>query len=639
MKYVIHYCLLLGCVYHYCYNYCCDTDVFVVVNALSMSSPLRSSHPKGTQQSITTESSCKDSKIYVSGLNTLCKEELTIEFAKYGKVQSIDIYNFEDETIKPETKKKRKRREPFAFVTFESRTVAKQIVSKFKHKPTSNDDSRRNDGTSNSPLFSIVDLANPYVPTYSKRVRKSLKEQEQIIELCQNEKKKPSLLLQVTSSHLNRVLKYINDLGKQEKETSNNKNNDEENPLSFPLPTIIGSTSSITKNISFIYLHIDDTDVHTTKISSPCAKVYWHNYFASDPTFIRFGVRKIYIVDRMVKIPVSKQANNSTERTNLLVHHAMENILSDVRSHEDNSNLIFKVQTFPPKRLQHKTVESLDRKIDDFIIMEQKKQNLSTCVSPPILSMSSTDYTHILSCVQLFYPQNDQSKNKSEKEVALDEIFMVGVVPLSSSNDKMSSVIVEMEKEQEEDKEICRAYFKLKEVMDNYRRDEKEVSQTMDFTGIDAFDCGSSPGGWTKYLLETEQCKTCYSCDPGELHASVTALKGTRHLKIRGIDAIDVLQNEGKQVSLWVSDMCLFDPKQQVDHLILAKNKGILKDDGNTFFVLTLKFNTGHGKDTFDMFAKNELKRLQESIPVTNVRTYHLFSNRKGERTLIGKLA
>ncbi len=73
-----------------------------------------------------------------------------------------------------------------------------------------------------------------------------------------------------------------------------------------------------------------------------------------------------------------------------------------------------------------------------------------------------------------------------------------------------------------------------------------------------------------------------------------------------------------------------------MNHLVQAKDKGILNP--NSYFVLTLKFNTGHCKDTFDLFAREELKRLKEKINIQNVQTYHLFSNRKGERTLIGKI-
>lgn len=104
---------------------------------------------------------------------------------------------------------------------------------------------------------------------------------------------------------------------------------------------------------------------------------------------------------------------------------------------------------------------------------------------------------------------------------------------------------------------------------------------------------------------------------------------------MKGFDAIETLKQEGcNDISIWVSDMCLVEPTLQVNHLLQAKKEGILAK--NSFFILTLKFNTGHSKETFDFFAEEEVKRLMENAEVENVRTYHLFSNRKGERTIMG---
>jgi len=202
-------------------------------------------------------------------------------------------------------------------------------------------------------------------------------------------------------------------------------------------------------------------------------------------------------------------------------------------------------------------------------------------------------------------------------------------IPIQGNGDGSASATAN------DDGEVCRAYFKLKEVFDNYRRDEKHLSPS--FEKMSAFDCGSSPGGWTKYLLQNGKCSTVYSCDPGALDPAVETMPGVRYLKMRGETAIDLLQTEKCQVNLWVSDMCLTDPKRQVDHLVYANEKGILAD--KAFFVLTLKFNVGHAKETFDLFAREELKRLGEKMNVEHVQTYHLFSNRKGERTLVGRLA
>ena len=550
-------------------------------------------------------------RIFVSGLRASFKEEdLKHEFAKYGSVQSVEIIDYENQH---KQSSKRKRREPFAFVTFESDDVAKEVMSKFANKicidPTNT--ASTDCESEEIPLFSIVKYANPLVPRHAKRIRKSLSEQEQILDICQKEQK-PTLLLQVHSSHLDRMEQYITDLAK---ETS-------EHP--FPLPTTVGSSSSKSNNISFMFVHVPEQDYDA-------ARSYWYDNFSTNELLVRFGIRKVYAVDQIVHVPSSKQ--HDEERANLLVNRALDELEKCLDIATNTNDIIIKAQTFPSKlnNLQHQVVASLDRQIDA-IEKNQDSSSKHRALSQRNLSMSSTDYTHIFSCVQVFNPRNHAFMRSTDK-CTVDEIFMVGISRLSP-NEEASAVQVVGNDEDDAGKEVCRAYFKLKEVMDNYRRDEKHI--TMDFKGMDAFDCGSSPGGWTKYLLATEKCNTCFSCDPGALDDSVKAMKGTRYLQMRGKDAIDLLQKEGKTVNLWVSDMCLADPKHQIDHLVLAKEKGILND--NSFFVLTLKFNTGHSKDTFDLFAREDLKRLKEKMKVENVQTYHLFSNRKGERTLIGRI-
>ena len=578
----------------------------ILASVLLPNSPLvlvlsMSAHPVNTATTVSN-------RIFVSGLRTLCcEEDLKCEFAKYGPVQSIEIISYEDRQKKTS---KRKRREPFAFVTFESEDIATKVVSKYANKmcigPSSTcSNSDTNDTSQEMPLFSIVKPANPRVVRQAKRIRKGLTEQEQILQICQQEQK-PTLLLQVQSSHLDRVTQYITDLAK---ETGDHP---------FVIPTAIGSSSSKAKNISFVFLHVTEND-HTS------ARTYWYDHFVSNPVLTRFGVRKIYAVDQIVQVPSSKQ--DDVERSNFLVDHALDTIENKLNVAGD---ITLKVQTFPPKQndLQHQVIASLDRQVGA-IEKNQDPAFQYPNLRQRNLSMSSTDYTHTFSCVQVFNPRN-QAFMKSSDNCTIDEIFMIGIAP-QTPNEKANAG--HERGDEEDDKEICRAYFKLKEVMDNYRRDEKGIK--MDFKDMDAFDCGSSPGGWTKYLLETEKCNTCFSCDPGALDDSVKAMKGARHLQMRGNVAIDLLQKEGETVNLWVSDMCLADPKDQVDHLVLAKEKGVLNND--SFFVLTLKFNTGHSKDTFDLFAGEELKRLKEKIKVENVQTYHLFSNRKGERTLIGR--
>ena len=80
--------------------------------------------------------------------------------------------------------------------------------------------------------------------------------------------------------------------------------------------------------------------------------------------------------------------------------------------------------------------------------------------------------------------------------------------------------------------------------------------------------------------------------------------------------------------------MCLHDIEAQVDFLLLAKEEGIL----NAFFVLTLKCNTGFSKDYFDKQAEKVLESMNSRVKTNGTVMYHLFSNRSGERTIMGFL-
>ena len=174
-----------------------------------------------------------------------------------------------------------------------------------------------------------------------------------------NQQQTTTLLLQVMSSHLDRILQFSSDLAKADHK--------------FPIPIIIGSSSSHAKNVSFIYLHIIDrttttattTTTNTTTTMSAETTVYWCHHFASNPILARFGVRKMYAFDQIVKVPFSQQTND-TERANFLMTHAMHQIHTTTNTSSSTTttteDLIVKVQTFPPKRLQHKIVQSLYQK-------------------------------------------------------------------------------------------------------------------------------------------------------------------------------------------------------------------------------------------------------------------------------------
>jgi hypothetical protein len=123
-----------------------------------------------------------------------------------------------------------------------------------------------------------------------------------------------------------------------------------------------------------------------------------------------------------------------------------------------------------------------------------------------------------------------------------------------------------------------------------------------------------------------------YSIDPGALDPTVESLSQVQHLRLKVEDALPTLK--GVHIDLWVSDMCLHQMSEQIDWLLSAKDAGVVGK--GTFFVLTLKCKVGHSKASFDSQVSEECKRL-EGI-TRDLQVFHLFSNRSGERTIMGYL-
>lgn len=119
---------------------------------------------------------------------------------------------------------------------------------------------------------------------------------------------------------------------------------------------------------------------------------------------------------------------------------------------------------------------------------------------------------------------------------------------------------------------------------------------------------------------------------------SVTSSSKVHHLQMTAQNAIphlrDILAQRKAQVSIWVSDMCVQDVGKQVDIFLLAVKEQVIKS--GTAFVLTIKCNVGHARERFDEMANAEADRLKEQVDVSGVEILHLFSNRIGERTIVG---
>jgi hypothetical protein len=119
-----------------------------------------------------------------------------------------------------------------------------------------------------------------------------------------------------------------------------------------------------------------------------------------------------------------------------------------------------------------------------------------------------------------------------------------------------------------------------------------------------AVDCGSAPGGWTKYLSEWTDLDAICAIDPGKMDARVFSLPNVCHLRMMSGDAILCLCNtllstrggsgggrgggaDSARVPLLIRNMCMHEPTGQVNALLRFHESGMLRPDA--VFVLTIK--------------------------------------------------
>ena len=502
----------------------------VVLTFAQLSSALTSS---------TTPTMPDSNRIFVGGISSHCTSQLLQEsFAQYGSVEDIIIVGLDDE----------KRKNPFAFVSFDSPQSAASAISQ----------------ASCEGLYQQVERVEPIDPSKRKRSNASRKKEqdddEKMVQLCA----KTNLIFQVQSTHVDRLAEYIESM------------QSEYNDLELQVE---GSTSAVATNMSLLFLSVSNPTEMARRLSQ-------------DPIVSR-ALRKAYVVEKGVM-----EANLGDEAgREMIVNKLLQGIQASNQG--DASERSFRVHAFPPSR-EAQIVSAFNKPSGKGIVLDPKH------------------FTGILSIVQV---RNYMGRGKAVNQ---DEFIMTGVspsfVPVNGNNSDSS------------DDAVNRAYYKLKEAVGRYLREYQDVDPDI-FNGAVALDCGCAPGGWTKFLADDMQCSLVYSIDPAEL---VIDLDNVQHIQMTIQDAMPVLKEKESKIKIWVSDMCLHAMEEQLDFLLLAKENGILEE--NAFFVLTLKCTTGYSKASFDGQAEKIVEKLASLARTSGTATYHLFSNRSGERTIMGFL-
>lgn len=379
-----------------------------------------------------------------------------------------------------------------------------------------------------------------------------------------------SVIIQVSKSHLERLGDFI----------ANDKTllGDAE---------VIGSFDTTSRTVSLIFI----------KAADPVAFI---KALYAVPYVSKTALNKVYLVSgEAVDADLLAKVDDETccNVKNTLVRH-LESLVTGEKA-------VVRLAIFPPKVLP-----KILSMLDDTSFLDDDGD----------VTIAPTSNTHTLSVVQI-NPEKSTDGRPTD-----GGLYMLG---LTESDKQVESAIREEYEEKNSDANICRAYLKLQEAFARYDQPLSPLKQNPV-----ALDCGAAPGGWTKYLAEEFDSPKVYSVDPGDLDPSVICMDGVEHLQMTIADALPIVKKDPNGIDLWVSDMCLHNPSDQVDTLLQARDAGIVHS--GTMFVLTLKFTRGHAKAAFDNQAQVELDRL-EGI-ATGMQIIHLFSNRNGERTLMGFL-
>jgi len=323
--------------------------------------------------------------------------------------------------------------------------------------------------------------------------------------------------------------------------------------------------------------------------------------------FVAIAVNKLYVLDGDV-------INDGTLDGDV-AQKALEK-LAGLRKHTDTEEVVVRVEAFPPK-IRSQLIASMDSQWDEGLLAG--------------VDINPTGFTHTLSVVQIDTPKKLVTEDGKAKDNG-GMVHLLGLTPAlrtdATNTQDRSRFHGDLNGGDNKDESVSRAYYKLQEAMTRCHGDSRQ------FSGSVALDCGAAPGGWTKYLVDRIQCAKVFSVDPGALDPAVESLDGVEHMKSTIENAIPILAEQGATIDLWVSDMCLHAVSDQINWFLKARDAGILSPMGS--FVLTLKCNIGYSDAAYERQVEKEVARL-EGI-AADIQTLHLFSNRSGERTIMGTL-
>lgn len=261
------------------------------------------------------------SRIFVGGLSKTCTDKMLQDwFQKFGTVLDVSMIGLDDENlsyhIDTNQFQKKKKRQPYAFVTFDSEQSALNAIMDSSNNSVTYDEKQ---------LFRQVKSAHPI--DRSKRTRSNesrLNEQEQredILRSCCN----TNLLIQVQTTHVDRLITYMKSVQSEHSDLSLN---------------IEGTSKSVTKNMSLVFLSVSD----------PTALALW----LTQDSILQRAVKKYYVVHPgAFEVDLTQNIGYS-----MAIDHAM----SQKCQNDDDT---FRIQAFPPSLASNllSSIENRNREV------------------------------------------------------------------------------------------------------------------------------------------------------------------------------------------------------------------------------------------------------------------------------------
>ena len=315
-----------------------------------------SSSSSNNSSNSSTFSSSSSNRIFVAGISqTVTEQTLNSVFSQYGTIQDISIigqtrddndntendYDEKDNETKSKTQLKRtqkRTRSPYCFISFQTLQAAQLALAAPKPKPQSDLISIYSEvrpattfTTSTTSTTPPEDTSNLTISRRRRSNQSRVKEAERK-EYVMGLARDANLILQVQSTHLDRLVDHLNHrwIGTRNlEEFGDNVDNDDDNDddhvsnvdnvsnfdvASRSRSRVLGSTPTNSRNISLLFLSIQHDvpgDNNNNNYQTPAVEV--SRMLAIDNVLAR-ALNKVYIVDNQETITIQADYTSTKKR-------------------------------------------------------------------------------------------------------------------------------------------------------------------------------------------------------------------------------------------------------------------------------------------------------------------------------------